>query len=65
MKPEELKIVEACKKVLIRQMHPVRGQNGYPYEAVAKSTVLGLEHLVEMELKELSIPNNNIDTITT
>ena len=62
MTAQEINIVEACKKVLIRQLQPVRGHNGYPFEAVAKSTVLSLEHLVEMELKGLSKPDNTENT---
>ena len=38
--------VELCKQELLKQMHLMSHENGYPSEAVPKSTVLSLHALV-------------------
>jgi len=45
------KIVEIFKTALLKHLHKVRYvENGYPIEAVPKSTILGLDVLVRKEL---------------
>ena len=48
------KIVEICKKALLKQLHPMIYQaNTYPVEAVSKATILSLDKLVESDIAHL------------
>lgn len=50
-KTERQIAIEDCKNELLKQVTLVIGQNGYPFEAVPKSTILSLQKLVSINEK--------------
>ena len=59
------KIVERCKKALLKQLHPmIYQENTYPVEAVSKATILSLDKLVESDIAQIYSVWEEVKTIT-